>query len=126
MCRILCRAKKMNSKITLDVVQSNLVLEAFSKYINLMEVEIDNKEQDNLWDNYSDIIDIYKIIFILKELKEETMIEKDKKTFTFKMKFSQNIMWCLDNVARTENLEKNLMCEKIKQKIYKANAGSFY
>ena len=118
----------MNSKITLDVVQSNLVLEGFTSRINNLEAEADDKEQDDLFGYYSDLVKINRLVVHLKELKEdlETMIEKDKKTFTFKMKFSQNIMWCLDNVARTENLEKNLMCEKIKQKIYKANAGSFY
>ena len=118
----------MNSKITLDVVQSNLVLEGFTSRINNLEAEADDKEQDDLFGYYSDLVKINRLVVHLKELKEdlETMIEKGKKTFTFKTKFSNLIMGSLDSLYSSADIEKDLMCQKIRQKIYKANAGRFY
>ena len=115
----------MNSKITLDVVQSNLVLEGFTTRIN--NLEADDKEQDDLFGYYSDLLKINRLVVHLKELKEdlETIIEKGKKTFTFKTKFSSLIIASLDSLYSSADIEKNLMCEKIKQKIYKANGVAF-
>jgi hypothetical protein len=118
----------MNSKITLDVVQSKLLLEAFTARISLLEEHAEDYRNDiDLINFIDDIIEIKEFIFIVKELKEdlEFMIEKGKKTFTFKTKFSDQIRWSLNSVAYPLESQEDFMCEKIKQKIYKANAGRF-